>query len=145
MKKILLLAVMALMCTTAFAQDYSKSAAKSEAKALAKAGWKGAGADAKLPDAVERSYRYMADTLNYVVGEATATGIDASEAIGRATDAAQKDALSKVKSVLKARGVKKYSTSMDFRNILAIYRQEKKGGPVEGQVRVALPLPQPKK
>lgn len=145
MKKILFLALMSLFCSSVFAQDFSKSAAKSEAKALAKAGWKGAGADAKLPEAIERSYKFMADTLNYVVGEATALGIDASDAIGRATQAAQKDALSKVQAVLKSRGIKKYSTSMDFRNVLAIYRQKKKGEPVEGQVRVALPLPQPKK
>lgn len=146
MKKLILMFVFALFCATGFAQKLtseSKDAMKAEMKKFEKGGWKGAGADADMKKAFERAYGYIQDTLNYVVVEAAAKHIDSKKAIGVATDIATKKAMEKARDVLRARGVKNFSTSDNFLHILTLYRNGKKfedGG--EGYVKVALKITQ---
>lgn len=49
-----------------------KKEMKEDLKKLEKEKWVGAGADADLDKAIERCYRYMEDSLNWVVAEAIA-------------------------------------------------------------------------
>lgn len=144
MKKILLMIVCALMCSVSFAQNLTKenkALAKEELKKFEKNGWKGAGADAKMKEAIERSYVYIQDEENYVVAEAAASQIDAKNAIEVATNIAQRKAMEKARDVLKDRGFKKIQTSDNFIKVLTLYRDHKKREDgSEAFVRVALKL-----
>lgn len=147
MKKFLLIAVCAMMCVAGMAQTSLskdlKSAAKQETKELTKAGWKGAGADAKIAVAVERAYTFVADSANYVVAEGTAKGIDAKNAIAEAAFNAEKNALFKAREVYKARGVKRTQNNASPKTVLTLYRElGRKGGEAEALVRVALRIAQ---
>ena len=133
-----------MCCGMSMAQDLtkeSKEAVKEDLKKFEKNGWKGAGADAKLKDAVERSYIYIQDTLNFVVCEAGARDIDAKNAIEVATNIAKRKCMEKAREVLRARGEKKLQTSEDYKKILTLYRDGKKRDDgSDAYVRVALPL-----
>lgn len=138
--------VCALLCAGCMAQKLtseSKDAVKKDLKMFEKAGWKGAGADSDMKKAIERSYGYIQDTLNYVTAQAAASQIDAKNAIAIATQIAQKKALEKAGEVLRARGerIKDVLGDQEAFPILTLYRnQKKKEDGSQGYVRVALKI-----
>ena len=153
MKKILLFVVCVLVgVVSAKAQvkelsKEMKKEAKADAKKLEKEKWIGAGQDAKIEAAVERCYKYMEDSLNWVVAEAVVKEVDMSQAYARkkavesATEQATKNCLFKAKEVLKARKLSKKNVGKEHVNVLTLYRDaKKKSDGSEALVRVALKI-----
>lgn len=151
MKKILLLVVCAFISfayANAQVKELSKEMKKemkADLKKLEKEKWVGAGADADLEKAIERCYRYMEDSLNWVVAEAIAKETDINhsyarkKAVAKATEQANLRVLLKSRDFLREHKIKKAEVGKRLENVLTLYRDGKKTADgSEALVRVAL-------